>query len=49
MDTWTFPNHRAFVALTIHLEQKGQPLCIVLDIIELAKILMHLKSNVFDC
>ena len=41
MDAWTSPNHRAFVALMVHLEQNGKPLGIVLDIIEVAKVLMH--------
>ncbi len=48
-DTWTSPNHRAFITLTVHLEQKGQPLCMVLDVIELAKVLMHLELDGLDC
>ena len=49
MDTWTSPNHRAFITLMVHLEQKGQPLCMVLDVIELAKVLMHLELDGLDC
>ncbi len=30
------PNHKAFVAVTVHLEQDGQPISLLLDIIELA-------------
>jgi hypothetical protein len=37
-DAWTSPNHRAFVAVTIHLEQEGVPLCLVLDIVEVAEV-----------
>jgi hypothetical protein len=36
-DAWTSPNHKAYVALTVHLEHKGKPLCMVLDIVEVAK------------
>ncbi|KAF8224421.1 hypothetical protein L208DRAFT_1068198, partial [Tricholoma matsutake] len=36
-DVWTSPNHKAFVALTVHLEQNGKPLCMVLDVVEVAK------------
>ncbi|THH20278.1 hypothetical protein EW146_g1036 [Bondarzewia mesenterica] len=31
------PNHRAFVAITVHLEHDGIPICILLDIIEVMK------------
>jgi hypothetical protein len=41
-DAWTSPNHRAFVAVTVHLERKGVPLCLVLDVIEVSKVLTHL-------
>ena len=37
-DAWTSPNHRAFVAVTVHLEQKGVPLCLVLDVVEVAQV-----------
>jgi hypothetical protein len=37
-DVWTSPNHRAFVAVTIHLEQEGVPLCLVLDVVEVAEV-----------
>jgi hypothetical protein len=35
-DAWTSPNHRAFVAVTVHLEEKGVPVSILLDIVEVA-------------
>ena len=34
-DAWTSPNHRAFVAWTVHLEFQGQMLIFLLDIVEL--------------
>ncbi|KAG2134705.1 hypothetical protein BD769DRAFT_1291985, partial [Suillus cothurnatus] len=34
---WTSPNHRAYVALSVHLEHEGQGLAMILDIIEVAK------------
>ena len=37
-DAWTSPNHRAFVAVTVHLEQEGVPLCLVLDVVEVAEV-----------
>ncbi|RPD52240.1 hypothetical protein L226DRAFT_438013, partial [Lentinus tigrinus ALCF2SS1-7] len=36
-DAWTSPNHCAFVTITAHLEHNGQPLCFLLDIVEVAK------------
>ncbi|KAG1730979.1 uncharacterized protein EDB91DRAFT_1239010 [Suillus paluster] len=33
-DTWTSPNHRAYVAISVHLQHEGQPLSIILDIVE---------------
>ncbi|PIL30443.1 hypothetical protein GSI_07142 [Ganoderma sinense ZZ0214-1] len=35
-DAWTSPNHRAFVAVTVHFEQQGKPMCFLLDVIEVA-------------
>jgi hypothetical protein len=36
-DAWTSPNHKAFIAVTVHLEIDGVPLCLLLDIVEVAK------------
>ena len=36
-DTWTSPNQQAYVAITIHLEHNGEPLSMLLDIVEVAK------------
>ena len=33
-DAWTAPNHKVFVAVTVHLEHQGQPLVLPLDIVE---------------
>ena len=33
-DTWTSPNHKAYVAVTIHFERNGEPLCLLLDLVE---------------
>ena len=38
MDAWTSPNHRAFIAVTVHLEQEGVPLCLVLDVVEVVEV-----------
>ncbi|KAI0716611.1 hypothetical protein C8Q76DRAFT_617562 [Earliella scabrosa] len=37
-DAWTSPNHRAFVAVTVHLEHNGEPLCMLLDLVEVDKV-----------
>jgi hypothetical protein len=36
MDVWTSPNHRAYVAVTIHFEKDGVLICMILDIVEVA-------------
>src|SRR5436190_23579163 len=41
-DAWTSPNHKAFVAVTVHFEQEGKPLCLLLDIVEVPKVRAHL-------
>jgi hypothetical protein len=38
MDAWTSPNHRAFVAWTVHLHHEGNLLAFVLDIIEVPEV-----------
>jgi hypothetical protein len=35
-DGWTSPNHKVFVTVTIHFENDGVPICMVLNIVELA-------------
>jgi hypothetical protein len=42
-DAWTSPNHKAFVAVTVHLEHDGQPISLLLDIIDLA--VLHSGDN----
>ena len=34
-DAWTSPNHYAYMAVTAHFEVRGEPICIVLDVVEL--------------
>jgi hypothetical protein len=36
-DAWTSLNHKAYIALTVHLAHKGKPLCMVLDVVEVTK------------
>jgi hypothetical protein len=42
-DAWTAPNHRAYVAVTVHFENDGKPVSMVLDIVEVA--MSHLGVN----
>jgi hypothetical protein len=37
-DAWTSPNHKAFVAVSVHLEHQGKPLAMVLDVVEVAQV-----------
>ena len=36
-DAWTSPNHQAYVAITVHMEHDGEPISMLLDIVEVAK------------
>jgi hypothetical protein len=36
-DGWTAPNHKAYVAITVHFMNDGAPYCLLLDIVELAR------------
>ncbi|KAJ7822169.1 hypothetical protein B0H14DRAFT_2370896, partial [Mycena olivaceomarginata] len=45
-DAWTSPNHRAFVAWTVHLHHEGNPLSFLLDIIEVPEVRCYLLSHI---
>ena len=34
MDAWTSPNHKAYVAITVHFEHNGVPICLLLDVVQ---------------
>jgi hypothetical protein len=36
-DAWTSPNHRAYVAISVHLERNGVAFSMILDIVEVAQ------------
>ena len=38
MDAWSAPNHRAFVAFSVHFEHDGVPLAMPLDVVEVAQV-----------
>jgi hypothetical protein len=42
-DAWTSPNHKAYVAITVHLEHEGKPLSMLLDLVEVPK--SHTGAN----
>ncbi|KAJ7307068.1 hypothetical protein DFH08DRAFT_720301, partial [Mycena albidolilacea] len=49
-DTWTSPNHRAFVAWTVHLQHNSEPLVFLLDIFEVPKVhLLRLYLFLLTC
>ena len=37
-DAWTSPNHKAFVAFSVHFELDGNKVACMLDIVEVAKV-----------
>jgi len=43
MDAWTSPNHKALVAVTVHFEKGGQPVSLLLDLVEVAR--SHTGAN----
>ena len=36
-DGWTSPNHKAYVAVTVHFEKEGVPASMLLDLVEVAR------------
>jgi hypothetical protein len=36
-DAWTSPNHKAYMAITVHFAHKGAPVSMLLDLVEVAK------------
>ena len=36
-DTWTSPNHKAYVAVMVHFENKGVPVSMFLDVVEVPR------------
>ncbi|KAH6911784.1 hypothetical protein BKA70DRAFT_1086222, partial [Coprinopsis sp. MPI-PUGE-AT-0042] len=45
-DAWTSPNHRAYIAFTVHFEHEGTPVAFLLDFAELPK--SHSGKNMAD-
>lgn len=35
-DAWTSPNNRPYVAVAVHFEHDGEPMCMLLDIVEVS-------------
>jgi hypothetical protein len=35
-DAWTSPNNKAYVAVSVHFENEGVPISMLLDIVEVA-------------
>ena len=44
-DTWTSPNHYTYVAITAHLEIKGQPIAINLDVVEVPEVCIGFSAQ----
>ena len=37
-DAWTSPNHKAYVAVTVHFQCNGKLMCMLLDLVEVATL-----------
>jgi hypothetical protein len=37
MDAWTLPNHKTYIAVTVHFEEKGVLVSMLLDLVDVAK------------
>ncbi|KAG2050356.1 hypothetical protein BDR06DRAFT_984019 [Suillus hirtellus] len=44
-DAWTSPNHKAFIAISVHLEHEGVSIAMVLDIVEVPEMLSLTADN----
>ena len=42
-NAWTSPNHKVYVAITVHFEQNGEPMCLLLDQVEV--VMSHSGRN----
>ena len=42
-NAWTSPNHKVYVAVMVHFEQNGEPMCLLLDLVEVAT--SHSRRN----
>jgi hypothetical protein len=45
-DAWTSPNLKAYMAITVHIEQEGQPMAILLDVVEVPR--SHSGANLAE-
>jgi hypothetical protein len=36
-DAWTSPNHKVYVAVTVHFQKDGVPVAMLLDLVEVAE------------
>jgi len=46
MDAWTSPNHKSYVAITVHFEHGGSAKAMLLDLVEVPK--SHTGSTLAD-
>jgi hypothetical protein len=37
MDSWSSPNHKSYLAITVHFERAGKPFSMLLDLVEVAE------------
>jgi len=44
-DAWSLPNHKTFVAVSVHFEHNREPVSMVLDVVEVAKMSIHLQIH----
>lgn len=44
-DAWTSPNHRAFVAISVHFVLRGEPISMLLDLVEVPEVPTYLLTT----
>jgi len=45
-DVWTSPNHKAYMAITVHFEHEGQPMAMLLDLVKVPR--SHSSANLAE-
>lgn len=43
-DVWSSPNHKAYVAVTVHFEESGKPVSMLLDLVRVAQSTLQDQS-----
>jgi hypothetical protein len=47
-DVWTSPNHKAYMAITVHFEHEGKPMAMLLDLLQVEVPRSHTGANLAE-